>query len=260
MVNSKLISRVIGITCILVAFFILFNSIISYVSPLPYISSNDEESSTSFGTGVTEVGALLTVRVNVIDVGSHIEVPIPYVGVIVTRITNDEQGSSTIMADTGKDGSITFKLPPGDYLVGTNYLGMIVNTTTQIPSEKTHLIVNWNFNRATPKSFTLQLQDFDEIGMVFPGDFLFSHCALTEVEKPLIVEVINLPTQPKPLNQILFQLNRIALLGVVGYEQNGENIWLTLTPIVTLSVKEIYPTTNLSLALYWPNVEVLEIS
>lgn len=251
MVCRRVASWTIGMVSILAALFLLASSVsISSV----FLARIEKEAGSEYGhiVNVVDSRGLLTVRVNVINVGSRIELPVSNALVLIKMIEN--QSNNTITGLTEEMGVVSFRLPPGSYEVGVSYLGMEKNITINMTSEKPRMVVRWDFFRAPAKSFSLQLYDQDETGVIVPGYPVFAHLIVSTIEKPLGAEISTNLRQTS--SRILTSSNRISFMKVVEYEQKGEDMWVTLTPEWNLPLTEINPSSNLYVTLYWLGVEV----
>lgn len=262
MAEGRARSWFIGTVSLLIALILVLSTFSSYVS-LQYIlaSKGEGDYSLTFGSGTRDDRALLTVRVKVVNLEPRIEVPIPNALVIIEMLKeHPSQANATIIGHTGSRGTITFKLPPGNYIVGSSYLGMGGNVTVSVSSEKSWVLAEWSFYKANAKSFTLQLYDWDDTGIIIPGQFVSAHADVSRIEKPMIAEVYASSRQGTTSSEILNPQKRMALMRILEYDQRGESMWLSLTPNNELPLREFSPAANLFMALYSMRVEVIDLA
>ena len=248
----RVVGRALGILILLVSFALLLVSMTSYapLRPAP------QEEGTGLSLGVvlraSNDTGLITVRVRILNLKPYFELPVA--DTVVSLYIPQTNLNGSLKAFTGKDGSVSFRVSPGKYIVGTSYLGMAGNATVEV-SSKGWVLVDMNFMRKTARSFTLQIHDVDGTGIIAPESSILAHF-YTDAEEPMVAELLRAKTLSL---DALRSRDRISLFWIKDYEKDGDRFWSTLAPLWPLALKEINPSSDLSLALYWLDIEVSKL-
>jgi len=248
--KASLIRWTLGIIILILAFFLILNTAQSFRSLQILNIEWIKEVRENLVVGSNSNNPYLVVRTLLIQPEPFSSSPL--VDIPVT-LTPKGKENSTLYGKTGVRGSVVFRVPPGDYIVSSRYLGLLGNVTLTLPNERVWVLVTYKFFRQPLDSFKLEFDDKGDTGIIYSEDSVKMKFYSKVIEKPELVEFY-IPIESINRSEERSYI-RIVSYKVISSEIYDDEYLLTLAPFENLPLSRL-PYYNVKASIYWLNIEV----
>lgn len=254
--------KIVGGVAIACSFVVLFYLLLNLQVAAAGMQGNQSNANTNpqLGGGVSQQALLqLSVRVTLI------QDEVPYLTALnglPVQVSWQSFNPSTqkmetfsVAGTTDDRGRALFRISPGNYSLQVSWNGIKGNRSIYVSATQRFHQVDWNIERKTISSYTLEFKDSRGDGRVIAGErvrLLYKSDSL--IRNPALVEMrVDNPNAPRIAGSR--QSQKVSSLAVLGVAVAGEQSLLELTPIDPLIVFDLDPDALPRAAIYSVKVE-----
>ena len=262
MVPRQLFPKAVGSVAIACSFIILFYLLLNLQVAASGLQANQSNNNANprLGGGASQQALLtLAVRATLIQdeapflrVLSSIPVQVSW----QTFNPNTQKMETFSVAGTTDDrGRALFRISPGNYSLQVTWNAIRGNRSIYVDPSQRFQQVDWNIQRTTVTSYTMEFKDSRGDGRVIAGEKVrLAYKADQPVRNPALVEMrVDNPNLPRIQGSRPSQ--KVASLAVVGAVAVSGQAFLELTPIDPIVVFDLDADAAPRLAIYSVRVE-----